>query len=209
MNILLIGAEGRMGRMVRESAERNDIIFPVEREVDLTHCENVDVVVDFSTCTNRSKYIAFARKNKLPYACFSTNLSKEDKVGFKKLSAKVPVLICPNASLGVNALFEMVEIAAKLEAEATITETHHKNKLDKPSGTAKRIERILEENNTPFSTECFRVGEECGEHCVRFYFQDEILEVKHYAKSRKIFAIGALKMAQKLKNQKCGMFDKI
>ena len=210
MKILLVGADGKMGKMVRECAV-NDEIIPATEESGLDWSgEMVDVVVDFSTCRDRETYINYAKQNKLPYACFSTDISPKDCDRFLALSKVVPVLICPNSSQGVNILFEIVDMISKnVSAEAAIIEIHHKEKKDRPSGTAKRIEEILKQNSMPFETQAFRVAKECGEHLVRFYLDDEIIEIKHYAKSRKIFALGALQMAKKLTKEKCGMLEKI
>ena len=94
-------------------------------------------------------------------------------------------------------------------ADAVVTEYHHKQKLDSPSGTAKEIEKILEAEEINFNTCAFRVGNEKGYHKVQFFFGDEILEIAHRANSRKIFAAGAINAMHKLSSKPAGLYNNI
>ena len=215
MKILLIGECGRMGHEVVIAArEKHDEIiagidhreshefdFPVYNDISKVD-QNADVIIDFSTCQDRTSFFEFAEKNKIPYCCFSTNLSCVDEMGIRELSKKVKVLKCANASLGINAMFDLVEKSCELlpSADVVIEEYHHKEKKDTPSGTAKKIEDILQENQMNFTTAAFRVGNERGTHLVKLFLEDEVLEIKHTANSRKIFAYGAIEKAKRLLN---------
>lgn len=173
--------------------------------------EKVDAIIDFSTSADKSEYINFAKENVLPYGCFSTTCTHLDENNFEELAKIVPVLLCKNTSAGVNLLYELVDIASKKlpEAEIAISEFHHKHKKDSPSGTAKEIEKILSNNSSNFQTNAFRVGNETGTHIIKLFLEDEIIEISHTAKSRKVFALGAIKMMQKLKDKKPKIYKKV
>lgn len=223
MKFLLIGCNGKMGSQIIDALKDNDsdkIVagidlnlksksrnFPVYNDIhNIT--EEVDGIIDFSTCENRKEYIIFAQNKKLPYGCFSTICSDADKDLFHKLAKTSPVLLCKNTSLGVNTLYKLVEIASKSlpKADVVLTEYHHKAKFDSPSGTAKNIEQIFTLNNINFTTSAFRVGNEKGTHVIQFFLEDEILEISHRSKSRKIFALGAISLMHKLIEKENDMY---
>lgn len=214
MKFLLIGCNGKMGKQIAEvvkESESDKIVagvdlfasqkqdFPIYSNIYDITCD-FDAIIDFSTSQDRKEYIKFAENKKSPYGCFSTICSDGDKVLFQNLSQYCPVLFCKNASLGVNTLYKLVEIASKSmpNADVVLTEYHHKAKVDAPSGTAKNIEKIFALNNVNFTTSAFRVGSEKGTHSIKFFLEDEILEIKHTATSRKIFALGAISLMHKL-----------
>lgn len=224
MKILLIGSLGKMGKEISESVKNfNDkIIAGIDIQNGSNHdfktystipksLSPVDAIIDFSTAKSRQNLIEFAYKNKIPYGMFSTVISKKDDDDLKNLSKIVPVLKCKNSSLGVNLLYLILkDICPKLKsADAVLTEYHHKQKLDSPSGTAKEIAKILNLNNIKFSTSAFRVGNEKGFHQVQFFFGDEILEISHRANSRKIFADGAIDAMHKLTTKPAGLYENI
>lgn len=211
MNIILIGAAGKMGREIVKCLPCDDQIvqkIDVDNMPDMS--ADVDVIIDFSTAKDRASYIDFATKNRVPYCCFATGISDEDMSSLKKLSQRVPVLVCSNASVGVNLMFEIADIVSKKVdgADIVLTEYHHKSKKDTPSGTAKKLEEIISLNGKNVKTNALRVGNECGTHVLQFFFEDEILEIKHIAKSRKIFALGAIKMARSVCKRKKGLHTK-
>ena len=209
MKIILIGSSGKMGREIARCLPSGDSIV---QKIDCDDVINVkidaDVIIDFSTARNRTAYIEFASRKKIPYCCFATGISNEDVELFKQLAQRNPVLLCSNASVGVNLMFELVEMVSKKtqNADIVLTEYHHKGKKDAPSGTAKKIENIVTSSGKNVTTKAFRVGNECGTHVIQFFFEDEILEIKHEAKSRKIFAIGAIEMARDICKRKKGLY---
>ena len=224
MNFLLIGCCGKMGKEVVSIIEQHpnhkivagiDIIptaqtFPVYKNTrDIT--ESFDAIIDFSTSSDKSEYVLFAKKHLLPYGCFSTTCTTDDEQNFKTLSKTVPVLLCKNTSIGINLLYDLVDLSSKHipDSDVAITEIHHKHKKDSPSGTAKEIEALLSNHHLPFQTNSLRVGNEAGKHIVQFFLEDEIIEISHTAKSRKIFAIGAVKMMEKLKDKKPKIYKKL
>ena len=211
MKIALIGSNGKMGKAVSEVIKDGDeIVAKIDSENVLKKSVTADVIIDFSTAENRQEYINFSFKKKVPYCCFATAISTEDMKEFHTLAKRVPVLVSSNASLGANFLFEMVELASQKlpNSEVVILEYHHKNKKDSPSGTAKKIREIFGQNNKMVDVRSFRVGNECGTHILQLFLEDEIIELKHQAKSRKVFAIGAIEMARSLCKRKRGFYEK-
>ena len=221
MKIALIGACGKMGKEFASAvSESNDseIAFNLDlkenQQLKIYHTINdcqidVDIIVDFSTSEDRSDFISYSSNHKIPYACFSTNLSQKDKKLFEKLSKKVPILICQNASRGINLIYKFLQLACQSipQSDVAICEYHHKNKKDSPSGTAVNFEKILTENHMDYQTRCFRIGDEKGFHKISFYLEDEIIEISHQAFSRKIFALGAFQMCKKLLKQKPNIYN--
>ena len=220
MKIILLGANGNMGKEIQDAAMKDNSCEIVCR-VDLTQNHNTsiiddinlfnddaDIIIDFSTSKDRKSFIKYSKDKNLPYACFSTNISSEDEKLLLDLSKHLPVLICQNASRGINLIYEMIELACQKisQADVALCEYHHKNKKDSPSGTAKKIEGILNSYNMNFQTNSFRVGNEKGFHKISFYLEDEIIEISHQTFSRKIFAFGALKMCEKLIQQNKGIY---
>ena len=176
MKIVLIGFNGRMGKEIQEClCEGDEIVQKIDKETKLNQKTYGDVIIDFSTAKNRNDFIKYSLRNKIPYCCFATNLTVDDINNFEKLSKQVPVLLCSNASVGVNAMFDIIKLATEKikKADIVIEEYHHKNKIDKPSGTARRIENIFKENDLKFETQSYRVGNECGTHIVQFFMEDQ------------------------------------
>lgn len=235
MNILLIGSNGKMAREFICACKEQDINIiagvdinynkptnesPCSKMIDDTFAtystigsviEKCDIVVDFSTGTYKKQIIEYIKQNKKPIAIFSTTWQDKDKDEIKKLSKKVPVLLNSNASIGINAMMDMLPtLCDKLNsADIVLTEYHHKTKLDSPSGTAKSMLSILEKKYKKAQVNVVRAGTEKGYHKIEFILNDEVLSISHRASSRKIFALGALEMTKKLFNKRNGFFTSL
>ena len=142
---------------------------------------------------------------------------------------RIPLLIAPNMSLGVNLLFYLSGVAARGLAgfEAEITEIHHHHKKDAPSGTAQRLKEVVLENQnldesnvvygrqgigdprpaTEVGVHALRGGDVVGEHTVFFFGDGERVELTHRATSRSTFASGALAAAQFLAGRAPGEYS--
>lgn len=220
MKFLLIGCNGKMGKTIIKLAnEYNDIIVCGidTQKYDLNFktylypdevTEDFDAIIDFSTTENHTPYINFALEKNVPYGLFSTLADEETKLALKQSSHQIPILFCKNASVGINILYELINICAgKIDkCDAIIQEYHHKEKLDKPSGTAKEIEKILDNNNIGYETHSYRVEKEKGTHVVQFFLQDETITLFHEAKSRDVFARGAILAMHKLQEKENGLY---
>ena len=153
INILISGANGRMGRKVFESCKLNDNVkavcgvdivkncfdkdFPIYDNFDNVK-EDVDVVIDFSAPSNLDNILSFCLAKNIPAVLCATGYSPEQIEKVNEYSKKLPFFRSGNMSLGVNALIDLVKKAtASLgEFDIEIIEKHHNQKVDAPSGTA-------------------------------------------------------------------------
>lgn len=176
--------------------------------------DKIDVVIDFSNPANLDMLCDFCKANDCPAVIATTGYESEQLAQIESLAECVPVVFSANYSLGINVMKRVIaEITPILEDafDIEIVEKHHNKKLDAPSGTAKmllaaadgdgRYDHVFgREGNRKRGKEigihALRCGTIAGEHTVLYAGQDEILEVKHTAGSKKIFAAGALKAAQ-------------
>ena len=202
--------------------------FPVYDNLDEVK-EPFDVIIDFSHPSVFDSILEFSVKTKTPAVICTTGLSGEQISKMKAASKKAPIFFSANMSLGVNLLIDLVCKAAKLpdgSFDIEIIEKHHNQKLDAPSGTALAIadaisdavsfdtEYIYDRHNvrkkrdkSEIGIHAVRGGTIVGEHDVIFAGNDEIIEIKHSASSKEVFAVGAVKAAVFMKGKPCGMYD--
>ena len=164
-----------------------------------------DVVIEFTAPSATLKHLAICGKKNVPVVIGTTGFSQEEIGEIRTISEKIPVLLSPNMSLGVNLLFKLVKEAATIlkNYEVEIVETHHNKKKDAPSGTAKKIAEIV--GDVPIHS--LRFGNVIGEHRVIFAGKSERLELFHRAENRETFARGALKAAAFIVNQNPGLYS--
>lgn len=191
--------------------------------------EKADVIIDFSTAGAMDELTDYIREKRIPAVICTTGLSGEQTEKIKKLSGEVAVLRSGNMSLGINTLIKVLKdispalLSAGFDIE--IVEKHHSKKLDAPSGTALmladaaagsfkekpeyvfgRSERREERPANEIGISSVRGGTIVGEHEVIFAGCDEIIEVKHSALSRAVFANGAINAAIFLAGKAPGMY---
>lgn len=244
INLIVSGCCGRMGKRViclaTESGEfsvvgaiekkdhpeaGNDIGIlcgigelgvPVSPDIQKV-IEKSDVIVDFTTSLATINNVRQAKAAHKPIVIGTTGLTDEEMAIIKTASSSIPILVSPNMSIGVNMLFNIVgTIAADLgdDYDIEIIETHHNQKKDAPSGTAKRLaDEILQakgrskkykiiygrEGNVgkrpkgEIAIHSVRAGDVIGDHTVVFAGENERIELTHKAHSRDVFARGALR----------------
>jgi len=166
------------------------------------------VFCDFTTPHSSIKYASLAAELGCPILIGSTGFTPEEYVFLENLSVKIPVMIAPNLSRGVDLLYRLTEVASRVlknDFDAEIVETHHKWKKDAPSGTAKALKKIIKDISfvPDVSTHSLRMGDITGEHRIIFAGEGETLEITHKATSRRAFARGvpiALRFLSKAKN---------
>ncbi len=201
--------------------------FPLYCAADQIN-EQADAVIDFSSPANLRERLAFCEQRRLPILLAATGYSTEDEALVTEYSAKIPVFKTGNLSLGINLLQLLVKKAAAVlnEFDAEIIERHHNQKKDAPSGTALMLANSVNEgfgNEKTFvygrqgmvgarekkeiGIHAIRGGNIVGEHEVTFAGTDEIVTLSHSARSRKVFAAGALKAATWLTAQPAGLYD--
>lgn len=230
MDILLIG-HGRMGRLIEETAlaagDRVVGAVDIDNLGDLAALPAAEVAMDFSNPAALPAAADYVRRTGTPYLSGTTGLSEADQQVLTDLGRYAPVLYSANYSVGVAVFAQVlrqISDVLKPDFDIEITETHHNQKVDAPSGTAKLLLQAIDPRGelTPVygrSGVCGKRGEReigihalrggtvAGEHTVSFFGVDEILEIRHRASSRQIFVNGALHMARKLARMPKGRYD--
>ncbi|MDO5650358.1 MAG: 4-hydroxy-tetrahydrodipicolinate reductase [Gallicola sp.] len=200
--------------------------FPIYTELDKG--ERGDVLIDFSTPKILDEILEYCKNENTPLVIGTTGYSEGEIQKIHDASKSIPIMFTGNMSVGVNVMEYAVEaLAAMLEGfDIEIIEKHHKYKVDSPSGTAKMLFEAANRGRSnnlqslegraghyDFRDEkevgisSIRGGNIVGEHSVIFAGTDEIIEIKHTANSKAIFANGALKAAKFLEGQKPGLYN--
>ena len=215
MQIAIVGY-GKMGKLITVLAEEKgyDIVLKTNSNLPFEKCnlKDVDVAIDFSTPETAFNNISHAIKNNIPIISGTTGwLEKLEEI--KKLCTKYngAFLYASNFSIGVNMFFKINTELAKLMQDknykTSISETHHLEKLDKPSGTAKTLsEDIHKELKITPNIISHRIEKKIGTHEIMYESEIDNIKIVHEAKNRDGFALGALKAAEWIRNKK-GIFS--
>lgn len=177
-----------------------------------------DCVIDFSSPKALDGLLAYCLSNSVPVVLATTGYSPEQLEQIEAAAKEIPVFRSANMSLGINVLLELVKQAAAVlgdSCDIEIVEQHHRRKVDAPSGTALMIADAAREALSHDPAYCYgrhdrreprprneigissvRGGTIVGVHEVIFAGRDEVIEIKHTAMSREIFASGAVKAAR-------------
>jgi 4-hydroxy-tetrahydrodipicolinate reductase len=209
---------------------RGELGVPVIHDLDRLDARP-DVVIDFTSPGATLELLDAMGSDKIPLVSGTTGISEEQKKQIEEQLEKVPCVLAPNMSVGVNVLFKLVEETARILGEdfdAEIVEAHHRFKADAPSGTALRLaEGIARAKGIQLSEQArygregkpgprtsdevgilaVRAGDIVGEHTVTFACIGERLELVHKAHTRDNFALGSLRAAKWLVKQPPGMYD--
>ncbi|MBQ6937396.1 MAG: 4-hydroxy-tetrahydrodipicolinate reductase [Clostridia bacterium] len=191
--------------------------------------EKCDVIIDFSHPSSLSAVLEYAISNKKAIVIATTGLSDEQILSIKAAAQIIPVFFSANMSLGVNLIIQLAKKATALledNFDIEIIEKHHNLKIDAPSGTALAIADAINETSAHSNEYVYdrhsmrkkrskreigihsvRSGTIVGEHDVIFAGNDEIIEIKHTATSKEIFAVGAVKAAHFLANKTPGFYN--
>lgn len=188
---------------------------------------DADLLIDFSTPQALPTHLEYACHFKKPLVIGTTGLDHSHYKAIDKASITIPILQAANTSIGITILAKIVREAAKqlgLDYDIEVVETHHRQKIDSPSGTAlslgkaaalgrnadfdqvKVTERQGKRRSGDIGFAVMRGGGVFGEHAVRFLGDDEIIEFAHTSLNRRLFAKGALQAARWLINQKSGLY---
>lgn len=234
VRVLLLGAKGRMGQAIAAAAEQAHV--KIAAGLDLgddigKRIDDCDIVIDFSHPNASTDLARACREAKKPAVIGTTGHSKEERAVIDELALSVPVVLSPNFSVGVNALFWLTRKAAEIlgdDFDLEITEMHHRLKKDAPSGTAKKLAEILcevraldyaknvrhgreglvgERPANEIGVQSIRGGDVVGDHTVTFAGARERLELSHKAASRETFALGALRAARWIVAKPPGLYS--
>ena len=193
----LVGASGKLGKEVVTvfADNANELVFSFDISGDWKQSDP-EILIDCSLPEAFDKMMTFAKSFKAPLIVATTGLSDENISQLKEYSKQKPVIQSYNFSIGIQILLELTKTAySKLpDWDIEISETHHRFKKDKPSGTAKMIQNIFEGRN--IHTTSHRLGNVPGDHTVSFAALGEVISIQHRALSRRTFAEGILKSAE-------------
>jgi len=171
------------------------------------------VFIEFTTPQATQEHLFICQDKGVGMVVGTTGLDKKIEIEIKEASSKIPIVYAPNMSTGVNLLFRLAKEATKVlgkDFDIEITETHHRHKKDKPSGTAKRLAEIIGDARgnqlSSSAIHSLREGEVVGEHAVVFAGEEERIELIHRALSRRTFAKGAVKAARFVAKASPGLY---
>lgn len=207
----------------------NNATFPTYN--DINECDMpADVIIDFSTASAVDNVVKYAVGKKIPAVICTTGLSKETLKNIDDASKVIPVFKSANMSIGINMLANILKKYASLLYDSgfdiEITERHHNLKIDSPSGTAiflgdsineavgGNLEYVYDRSNVrekrrkeQIGFSAVRGGTIVGDHSVIFAGKDEVIEFKHSAYSKEVFAVGAVRAAKFISGKPAGNYD--
>lgn len=193
--------------------------------------DDFDALIDFSVPEATLANLETCRSGGKHLVIGTTGFDAPELDRIRAAAADIPILMAPNMSVGVNLCFKLIDIAAGVlgdEVDIEITEAHHRDKIDAPSGTAVRMGEIVADTldrdlgevavygregisgpreRRTIGFESIRAGDIVGEHTVMFAGNGERIEITHRAQSRMNFAQGALRAVRFLRDQPNGLFD--
>ncbi|MBU2541102.1 MAG: 4-hydroxy-tetrahydrodipicolinate reductase [Candidatus Omnitrophica bacterium] len=177
---------------------------------DYSLVSGVDCVIEFTEPEATLKNLETCLKYKRPMVIGTTGLKQESIAVINKAAGTIPIVLSVNMSVGVNLVFKVVKELANVlsDYEIKIIEAHHIHKKDAPSGTAKKIAQIIKEarGKAAEDIQSIREDEIVGDHEIIFDGQFDRVSLKHSAKSRDIFAQGALIAAKWVVSKECGLY---
>jgi 4-hydroxy-tetrahydrodipicolinate reductase len=226
VRIILVGANGRMGRLI-DACAADDRAVEVVARLDRENLQEFtaqsasrgaaaetrgQVVIDFSSDEGARLAARLATTLGAALLTGTTGLSEATVRVLDEASEKISVLPCSNTSLGVVVLRRLVAEAARLLGpgyDLDIVESHHRRKLDAPSGTALSLAASIAEtgrNVPPERMHSLRGGDVVGMHEVVFAGPGETIRLEHRAERRELFALGALRAAKWLAGRPAGRY---
>lgn len=174
--------------------------------------KEADVLIEFTTAEATMVHVKDCLQYRRAMVIGTTGLNTAQIDQIKSAAREIPIVLSPNMSVGVNIFFRLVKEAARSlpkDSSVKIVEAHHIHKKDAPSGTAKQLAQIIKEarGEEVKEIQSIREGEIIGDHRVFFDAAFDTIELRHSAKSRAIFAQGALVAAKFVVTKQSGLFD--
>lgn len=237
IKVIMNGAMGRMGKEIVKSIEQSDDVKiaalidingdgkDVLRSID-DFTGDADVIIDFSHHTAVHSVLDYAKKRNIPAVVATTGMTEEELKYIDECAEIIPVFRSANMSIGVAVLAAFAAEAARVipDADIEIVETHHRNKLDAPSGTALLIANEIKTSRPEAEFVCGRSGMKkredneiginsirCGNivgiHEVIISTPAETITLKHEAHDRSLFAKGAVSAAKFLIGKRAGLYN--
>ena len=191
--------------------------------------EDADVIIDFSSPIGLKERLDYAKAKGLGVVLAATGFSADDLKMVDEYAKEIAIFKTANLSLGVNLMQALIKTAAEVLGDAydvEIIERHHNLKKDAPSGTALMLADTINQafngekkfvngrdgivgarEKTEIGIHAVRGGTIVGEHEVMFAGEDEIITITHSARSKRVFAVGAIRAAKFLKGKQAGMYE--
>ncbi len=229
IKLAVTGCYGRMGQRITElaandkdfkivalieSPNRTDVpatLHGISISRDINAIQGADVLIDFTLPDPTMNDLAACLKHGVRMVIGTTGLSDDQRGVIRNASEKIAIVQSTNMSIGVNVVFGLLkQMASVLKGYGVaITETHHIHKKDAPSGTAKTMAEVIEgvTGKAISDIASIREGEVIGYHKVRFEGSVDTIEISHNAKTRDMFAEGALAAAKFLAIKNKGFFN--
>jgi 4-hydroxy-tetrahydrodipicolinate reductase len=233
--VMIVGSKGRMGETLMRLAGQDpklELISGIDKDDDaLVSIDRCNVVIEFAHHSLSGNLARTAADHGKAMVIGTTGHTADERKAIEAAALRIPIVFAPNFSVGVNLLFYLTQIAAETLGEdydQEVVEMHHRQKLDAPSGTARRLGEILAEASggtydeltlhgrhgdvgarprREIGMHALRGGDVVGDHTVYFSTIGERLELTHRAASRDTFASGALRAAQWVRIQKPGLYS--
>ena len=253
----IVGASGRMGRMLIEAVlaapdaeltaaldlpgspslgkDAGELVgnacgVKVSEDIEAA-LKNADCLIDFTRPEGTLKHLEICRHLGVHAVIGTTGFSAEQKKQIEAVARDIPVVFAPNMAVGVNVVFKLLDLAARILNDGydiEVIEAHHRHKIDAPSGTALRMGEVVanalgrdlaecavygreghtgERPATQIGFATVRGGDIVGDHTVLFAGTGERVEITHKAASRMPYALGSLRAARFLSDRKNGLFD--
>lgn len=222
----LIEEQENMNIVAGISAEEVKLPYPLYSDFSSIK-EQADMIIDFSNAKVTPALLDYIQETKIPAVIATTGLSDELKQRMEELSKESPIFYTQNMSLGINIMSEAIKLLASAlqDFDIEILEAHHNQKVDAPSGTAELLFHSVKEikqdaypvydrssqrkkrDANEVGISALRGGTIVGEHSVFFCGTDEIVEIKHSAGSKKVFAKGAIRAAEFLIQKNNGLYN--
>lgn len=202
--------------------------FPVYTDINEIS-EKADVIIDFSNPVLLDNLLAYSKANKMPLVIATTGYDDNQKAQINDASKECPIFFTYNMSMGINLLANLAKKAVSVlgsDFDIEIIEKHHNQKIDAPSGTALMLaDAICEKIDNDMKYEydrhskrekrtkneiglhAVRGGTIVGEHDIMFCGRDEIITLSHSARSKEIFAVGAVNAAVYMNGKDAGLYD--
>lgn len=201
--------------------------YPVFESINSVNIKG-DILLDFSRPDSLVNLLSYSKKNKIPLILCTTGYSKEEIKLIEESSNEIAIFRSANMSIGINVINNVLKKISNMlynDFDIEIIEKHHNQKVDSPSGTALLLgdtirSSIKEETEYIYGRQgtqkrqhkdigihAIRGGSIVGEHEVIFAGQGELIELKHTAMSRDVFAIGALKACAFMFEKEKGLYD--
>ncbi len=234
LRVAVAGASGRMGQILIEAVDAAPdctLAGTLDIGVDIrAGLHNAQVLIDFTRPEGTLAQLAVCHQLGVNAVIGTTGFSDAQKAEIAEHARHIAIVMAPNMSVGVNLVFKLLEMAARALAEGydiEIVETHHRHKVDAPSGTALKMGEVVaaalgrdlkdcavyaregltgERDPRTIGFSSLRGGDVVGDHTVMFCGTGERIEITHKSASRATYAEGALRAARFLAGRSSGLY---